>query len=354
MDFTLITYRNLINSLQQQGFSFLTFEEFVKNPEDKVIVLRHDVDLLPKNSLRFAQIQVDMGIKGTYYFRIVPESFDEKIIKEIYEMGHEVGYHYEDVSLTAQRHKGAKAQWQREEERQKTKGKRQKEGRHTDLTFQLFNFSTDEEELVKIAIAGFRENLAKLRELVPVKTICMHGSPMSRWDSRLLWKYYDYHDFGIIGEPYFDVNFNEVLYLTDTGRRWDGDSYNIRDKVEGRRRKAEGEKEGEKERGGEGEKGGENHVPLHPRTVAPSHPLTVAPSSLPPSALRPQSPTAFPRFHSTFDIIRAAGEGRLPDKIMMTFHPQRWSDKPVPWVKELVWQNLKNVGKYFLVKISNR
>lgn len=54
---------------------------------------------------------------------------------------------------------------------------------------------------------------------------------MSRWDSRLLWKYYDYHDFGIIGEPYFDVDFNEVFYLTDTGRRRDGDSVNIRDKA---------------------------------------------------------------------------------------------------------------------------
>jgi len=32
-------------------------------------------------------------------------------------------------------------------------------------------------------------------------------------------------------EPYFDVDFKEVLYLTDTGRRWDGDAFNIRDKV---------------------------------------------------------------------------------------------------------------------------
>jgi len=44
-----------------------------------------------------------MGIRGTYYFRIVPESFDENVIKEIYSMGHEVGYHYEDMSLAAER-----------------------------------------------------------------------------------------------------------------------------------------------------------------------------------------------------------------------------------------------------------
>ncbi len=36
-----------------------------------------------------------------------------------------------------------------------------------------------------------------------------------------MWKRYSYRDFGIIAEPYFDVDFGEVLYLTDTGRRWD-------------------------------------------------------------------------------------------------------------------------------------
>jgi len=42
---------------------------------------------------------------------------------------------------------------------------------------------------------------------------------------------------------------------------------------------------------------------------------------------------------------RAAEEGKLREKIMMTFHPQRWTDKPVPWMKELVLQNTKNVAK---------
>ena len=40
----------------------------------------------------------------------------------------------------------------------------------------------------------------------------------------------------------------------------------------------------------------------------------------------------------------------LPDKIMFTFHPQRWTDKPIPWVKELVFQNLKNQIKKYYIK----
>ena len=67
--------------------------------KQKTIILRHDVDLLPQNSLRFAQIQHELGIKGTYFFRIVPQSFHSQIIGQIANLGHEIGYHYEDVDL---------------------------------------------------------------------------------------------------------------------------------------------------------------------------------------------------------------------------------------------------------------
>jgi len=57
------------------------------------------------------------------------------------------------------------------------------------------------------------------------------------------------------------------------------------------------------------------------------------------------------RFRTTWDIIDAAERGLLPDKIMLNIHPQRWTDRPLPWVKELVFQNLKNVIKKLLVRM---
>jgi hypothetical protein len=309
MDFTVLTYRNLLNVLIRQGFSFLTFEKDISSSVDRLIVLRHDVDALPQNSLQFARIEAKIGVKGTYFFRIVPGSLDEKIIKEICSLGHEVGYHYEDISLAAKR--------------QKAEGSRRKGNNKS--SFRPFNSSTEEEELVKIAIESFKVNLAKLREIAPIKTICMHGSPMSRWDSRLLWKYYDYHDFGIIGEPYFDINFNKLLYLTDTGRRWDGELISIRDKAQRTRHNGQG--------------------------IDSLKVWKVKPEEMNSRTPHNADRKPFPPLHSTFDIIKAAEEGKLPDKIMMTFHPQRWTDKPMPWIKELVWQNVKNVGKYFLVKL---
>jgi len=69
------------------------------------------------------------------------------------------------------------------------------------------------------AIKSFEINLSALRKIAPVKTICMHGSPLSKYDNRKIWEKYDYRDYGIIAEPYFDIDFNEVFYMTDKGRK---------------------------------------------------------------------------------------------------------------------------------------
>jgi len=138
----------------------------------------------------------------------------------------------------------------------------------------------------------------------------------------LLWKYYDYRDFGIEGEPYFDIDFDKVLYLTDTGRRWDGEAVSIRDKAQSTEHRAQST--GHREQSTEHRAQSTEH-----RAQSTGH--------------RAQSIGR--RFHSTFDIIAAAGENRLPDQIMLTIHPQRWNDRTIPWIKELVWQNVKNVGK---------
>ncbi|NOQ25980.1 MAG: hypothetical protein GQ564_11510 [Bacteroidales bacterium] len=270
MDFTLKTYQSLLTNLKGQGYTFQTFHEFLEKPEKKSIILRHDVDKLPENSLEFAQLQKELGIKGCYYFRIVPQSFIPEIIKKIAGLGHEIGYHYEDIDLAS-------------------KSIKYQNAKHKTLK---------EKELAEKAIELFEKNLIELRKYYPVKTICMHGSPLSKFDNRLLWKYYNYRDYGIVGEPYFDVDFSDILYLTDTGRRWDGDAVSIRDKVKSTKVKDK-------------------------------------------------------NFNSTSDIIKAVENEGLPNQIMFTFHPQRWTDKPLPWVKELVLQNTKNIVKYFLNKIRS-
>ncbi len=249
-DFSLAAYSRLLDQLQAGVWKFQTFSDFLKTPEEKVVLLRHDVDARKLHSLRFARIQAERGIAGAYYFRIVPQSFDEGVIREIHQMGHEIGYHYEDMDL-------AKGDPHR-------------------------------------AIQLFEKHLDMLRRIAPVSSICMHGSPLSRFDNRGLWKHYNYRDYGIIGEPYFDIDFRSVFYLTDTGRRWDGHQVSIRDKVE-------------------------NHFGLS--------------------------------FHTTPEIIAAIDAGHFPAQVMFTFHPQRWTDSYRLWLQEKWVQFLKNGVKYGKVKL---
>ena len=188
MDFTLSIYTDLLKSLQKNGYVFQTFEQFMTKPADKVVVLRHDIDKLPDNAVTVAKIEKNLGIKASYYYRIVKESNVPELIREVAKMGHEIGYHYEDLTLA--------------------KGDRQ------------------------AAIKLFEKNLAYFRTFYPVTTACMHGSPMTKWDNKDTWKEYNYKDYGIIAEPYFDVDYNKVFYITDTGRSWNSTGVSVRDKVD--------------------------------------------------------------------------------------------------------------------------
>ena len=245
-DFTTRIYKQLLVELINAGYTFQTFHDFMLNPAERAFVIRHDVDTRKKNSLHFAYIENALDLPTTYFFRILPKSFDPVIVSLIKSLGHEIGYHYEDLTLA--------------------RGDKQK------------------------AIRMFEEHLTELRKYYPVETICMHGSPLSPHDNRELWQTYNYRDFGIIGEPYFDVNFNEVFYLTDTGRSWNKTVASVRDKVDG------------------------------------NFNLSI---------------------RSTHDLIKKIPD--LPNRVMINFHPQRWNDSYLPWLRELIVQNIKNVAKRILV-----
>lgn len=48
----------------------------------------------------------------------------------------------------------------------------------------------------------------------------MHGSPLSPYDNRDLWKTYDYRKYDLLGEAVLSVK--GARYYSDTGRTWSG------------------------------------------------------------------------------------------------------------------------------------
>ena len=313
MDFTVKRYSQLLHSLLAQGFSFLSvsayirlipnFQSEIANLQSEIpqtpsslphafVILRHDVDARPQNSLRLARLEHTLGIQGTYYFRI-PHTFQPSIIQEIASLGHEIGYHYETMATIVKegmrgrrdgetkRRRDGETERRRDEE---TKRRRDEETKRR---------RDEGTKRMKSAYELFVENLCKFREIVPVTTICMHGSPLSRYDNREIWQKYDYRDLGITGDAYLDIDFNRVAYFTDTGRRWNGAEVSIRDKV--------------------------------------------------------SRPFQF-NLKTTEELIRAIPQ--FPDQVMITIHPQRWNDAFLPWASELLLQNAKNIIKRILVKTS--
>lgn len=256
-DFTLDIYRTLLETLQAKGYQLISYRDYVMTScrkDEKFVILRHDVDAKPENSLKTAQIEASMGAKATYYFRVGKESNNPEVIRAIVALGHEIGYHYEDMSLC---------------------------GGDIDKAYD-----------------HFQTWLEYFRQYYAVETICMHGAPTSKWDGKDLWKKYDYKALGIIGEPYMDTDFSDVFYLTDTGRCWDGYKVSVRDKI---------------------------------------------------PEFQDEWTKAGLTWHTTSQLMAAIEQGRLPKHVMMTTHPQRWTNNRGAWYKEAITQKLKNIIKRILL-----
>jgi hypothetical protein len=186
LDFTLEAYGKVVQSALNAGYGIypVTGWADLPEPERYGIMMRHDVDRRPENALAMAQLEHGLGVRSTYYFRILPCAFVPRIIKAIAALGHEIGYHYEDWHLA----KRDAAQ----------------------------------------AIALFETHLARLRELAPVRSIAMHGSPLSRENNMNIWNHHRYADYGV-NDAILSFDYSGYVFFTDSGRTFGPSSANLRD-----------------------------------------------------------------------------------------------------------------------------
>ena len=252
-DFTLEKYGDLCDALLNCGYSILTVHDYLTKCQDsqypipKCAIMRHDVDRKIDNALRMAKLEHAKEIRSTYYFRY-PYTFKPEIINQIRDFGHEIGYHYEVLA--------------------KAKGDYKK------------------------AMHLFEQELQAMREFYEISTICMHGSPLSRFDNRDLWKDYDFRKYGIVGEAYLSMAGKDLRYFTDSGRNWGG-KHSVRDAMPGA-------------------------------------------VGIPPSVA------------TTDDLARwiaSAGEERL----YLTVHPERWAMSEGEWATGYMMDLVMNAGKSVLV-----
>lgn len=250
-DFTQVAYRKMLSTISSEGFKFYPVIRWISEPDPSGIVLRHDVDRKPGNSLQVARMEAELGIKSTYYFRITSNSFDVDVIKAISKMGHEIGYHFEALSYVG-----------------------------GDLAAAREHFS---------------ESLARLREVAEIKTVAMHGSPLSRHDNR------DYFRLtgdtlesnGLIADAFETIDYTGVHYFTDTGRSWADNRFNLRDR--------------------------------------------------PPNIIR-SSVSSTEELTDFFLKMR-------PQKAAIVMHPERWTDSRIGWIGQLAKDQAVNFAKLARSKV---
>ena len=219
-DFTVKKYKELITVLLKEGYKTISVGQAIPlndiRDDEKIAIVRHDIDTrfdLPI-ALEMASFENQNNVVASYYFRTVPETYDTSVMEKIRDLGHEIGYHYEVMSLA----KGNEAE----------------------------------------AMKRFIKDLEELRQICQVKTICQHGGAMGHynttslsglmeigWDylrgkinrieyypSIKLWEKHKLEDYDLVGDAYLSLDFSIFKYFSDTGQRWDSHGTRILDSIQ--------------------------------------------------------------------------------------------------------------------------
>jgi hypothetical protein len=179
---------------------------------DRTVVIRHDVDYFPNRALAMAAIEAEKKAAVTYYIRRRFFDSDLDLVRKIAELGHEIGYHYEEVDT-----------------HQKAPNR----------------------QVARDAVGFFIGSLLDLDRLgFPIKTVCAHGNPLTDVDNRQVVHLardpdyieklaftYDQEEVKkkisdrLIGDASIDITGDDVdLYIPDTGRF--NPRFNLKDRVD--------------------------------------------------------------------------------------------------------------------------
>lgn len=145
-------YERILKTAIDNGYRVMCLKEWIQSgyPQEKILLLRHDVDIDAKGARRMSEIERHLHVRATYYFRHI--TMRPRLMKCLLADGFEVGLHYETLA-TCIRKSGLTSKEQ--------------------LSGEILE--TCKKELSK-EISDFRKNIGELHSL------CSHGS---KWNRKL-------------------------------------------------------------------------------------------------------------------------------------------------------------------------
>jgi len=95
----LKNYKKDLRHLLTAGYQLVSVNEslnIIGEKKENIICLRHDVDYSSPATVAMAEIERQLGVKSTYYFRHSTKEKD--VINKLKKMGHEISLHYETLA----------------------------------------------------------------------------------------------------------------------------------------------------------------------------------------------------------------------------------------------------------------
>ena len=142
-------YEEIIKKAKEEEYEVISLRDYIEENYDnnnKILVLRHDIDLFSSGTRMMFNIEKKHGVKSSFYFR--NSTFEPDLMKDIEDYGSESSLHFEPIADFV-----------------KINNIKSKED--------LYNYNNWEEECLKI----LKEDLNNFREKldIPCLTIASHG-----------------------------------------------------------------------------------------------------------------------------------------------------------------------------------
>lgn len=110
MRFTYDSYSNLILALKKNNYLFAKYNDC--DNHKKCVILRHDIDTSLEKAVKLAKLESEMGVNSTYFILLSSEFYNvlskdsHEKVKEIQNMGHDIGLHFDELNYDKTCRKG--------------------------------------------------------------------------------------------------------------------------------------------------------------------------------------------------------------------------------------------------------
>jgi len=101
--FSLADYAHLIREFMRRGYEAVDFLR--ATPENRHLLLRHDVDMCLGRAERLAEMEAELGVQSSYFVLVNTEMYNiasragRTSLRRLLDLGHDVGLHFDGAHI---------------------------------------------------------------------------------------------------------------------------------------------------------------------------------------------------------------------------------------------------------------